>query len=396
MTEPAPRFRNCAPFFSLALAPLFAVLLGSAFNIWYNVTRIQPLLTPDQHEKFIGGILWYNLIAYPPLIACWLWLVFSLSKPYCCLREEMNQSLTVDEMERLRRRVLNLPWYGTSICGFGWLACAPALCFALRLSEDPVAPMIDFQIVISILIAALITTTHAFYIVEILTQKFLYPVFFKDSKPYETEGGIILSLRGHGILWTLSIGFCPIVSLLLLEYAGYGEQSFAFKAAVGGLGIGFGLGSAFLLSKLVVDPIHKLRDAARAVASGDLDTRIDLLRADEFGPLIDEFNHMVSEVKEKQRLQETFGPHVGQEIAFQILERDPGLGGELRVVSVMFCDIRNFTARSFVTGPDKIVGLLNLFFTDMVEIVEKERPLHGGETSPGGMVLQFLGDGFMA
>lgn len=397
MEKSAPRFKNCAPFFLLALAPLFAVLLGSAFNIWYNLTRIEPILTPDQNEKFYTGILWYNLIAYPVLIVLWLWLVFSLAKPYCDLRERLVGELDSNDMANLRKRLLNLPWYGIAICGAGWLACAPALSFALRFSGDPLASMIDFQIFVSILIAALITTTHAFYIVEILSQKYLYPVFFVNARPYETEGGLVLSLRGHGFLWTLSIGFCPIVSLLLIDFAGNGEQSFAFKGAVGGLGISFGLGSAYLLSKLVVDPIHRLRDASKAVAAGNLDTRVDLLRADEFGPLIDEFNNMVAEVKEKQRLQETFGPHVGREIAQQILERDPGLGGEIRVVSIMFCDIRNFTARSYVVGPEKIVGMLNLFFTDMLGIVEKERELPStGEMVPGGILLQMLGDGFLA
>ena len=42
--------------------------------------------------------------------------------------------------------------------------------------------------------------------------------------------------------------------------------------------------------ELLVEPVEKLRLAAQSVATGDLDVQIDLLRADEFGPLIQEFN----------------------------------------------------------------------------------------------------------
>lgn len=396
MTKTGSRLRNCLPFLWLAAAPLFAALLGSAFNIWYNVIRVDPLLTENQHQWFLNAVLWYNGLAYPPLLGLWLWLVFSLARPYCTLREGEFDSIEPSEMTKLRRRVLNLPWFGVTILGCGWLACAPALSFGLRFSEDPVSHALDLQIAISIFIAALITITHAFYIVELISQELLYPIFFRNARPYETEGAAILSLRWHGILWAISAGFCPIVSLLLLEFGGHGVQSFAFKAAVGGLGIAFGLGSARLLSKLVVDPVHELRDAARAVAAGNLDVRVEAIRADEFGPLIDEFNAMVEGMREKERLRETFGLHVGEEVAQQILDRNPGLGGEERVVSVLFCDIRNYTARSVESGPQKIVRLLNLFFTEMVDIVEMERDLPSGRRSPGGIVLQFLGDGFMA
>ncbi|MCA1991706.1 MAG: adenylate/guanylate cyclase domain-containing protein, partial [Coleofasciculus sp. S288] len=100
----------------------------------------------------------------------------------------------------------------------------------------------------------------------------------------------------------------------------------------------------------------------------------------------DEFNHLVGELQEKQHLQETFGRHVGQKAAQQILQRDPNLGGIEQEITVIFADLRNFTARAAVEPPQKVVALLNLFLTEMVEIVEQHE----------GMVNKFLGDGFMA
>jgi signal transduction histidine kinase len=57
------------------------------------------------------------------------------------------------------------------------------------------------------------------------------------------------------------------------------------------------------MSRLLVEPVEKLRHAAQSVATGDLDVQIDLLRADEFGPLIQEFNVMVAELREQERLK---------------------------------------------------------------------------------------------
>jgi adenylate cyclase len=69
------------------------------------------------------------------------------------------------------------------------------------------------------------------------------------------------------------------------------------------------------------------------------------------------------------------------------LTRDPGLGGTEQIITVMFVDIRSFTARSAHLSPTKAVGLLNEFLRVMVEAVEGEH---------GGMINKFLGDGFMA
>jgi adenylate cyclase len=69
------------------------------------------------------------------------------------------------------------------------------------------------------------------------------------------------------------------------------------------------------------------------------------------------------------------------------LTRDPGLGGTEQEITVMFVDIRSFTARSAHLSPMKAVGLLNEFLRAMVEAVEGEH---------GGMINKFLGDGFMA
>src|SRR2546430_17741108 len=97
-----------------------------------------------------------------------------------------------------------------------------------------------------------------------------------------------------------------------------------------------------------------------------------------------------AEIEERKRLEysrRTLGVHVGHKVAEQILARDPGIGGTEQEISVMFVDIRSFTARAANLRPDEAVNLLNQFLHAMVEVVEGEH---------GGMINKFLGDGFMA
>jgi adenylate cyclase len=109
-------------------------------------------------------------------------------------------------------------------------------------------------------------------------------------------------------------------------------------------------------------------------------------RADEFGPLIESFNSMVVGLRERERIVETFGRHVGKSTADAILRSDPGLGGIEKVITIMFVDLRDFTRRSEQCSPQETVTMLNDFFTVMVTVVERH----------GGIVNKFLGDGFMA
>jgi class 3 adenylate cyclase len=91
--------------------------------------------------------------------------------------------------------------------------------------------------------------------------------------------------------------------------------------------------------------------------------------------------------KRLENVRRTLGLHVGHRVAEQILARDPGLGGTEQQVTVMFVDIRSFTARAANLKPHEAMSFLNRFLHAMVEVVEIEH---------GGMINKFLGDGFMA
>ena len=95
----------------------------------------------------------------------------------------------------------------------------------------------------------------------------------------------------------------------------------------------------------------------------------------EVGLLEAGFNRMAAGLRERERLRDLFGRHVGREVAEAALERDGvELGGELREVGAVFVDILGSTALAARRPPREVVAALNAFFRIVVEEVE----VHGG------------------
>ncbi|HXG29341.1 MAG TPA: adenylate/guanylate cyclase domain-containing protein [Nevskiales bacterium] len=368
----------------ISLAPVLAVLVSVAFNVAYGTVYIEPLLTPHQNAALRQAILHFNALAFPPVALIWGWLVFSLAP---ALRADA--AAAQDVLRRARARAINLPWHFSALIVLANLACLPVFLAAVRGTAEPLHDDFPLHLAVAVFIAAMITITIAFFLVELLVQALVLPRLFPRGAAAIAPGAISLSLGLRGLLLSLAAGVGPVAMLLLLGWVEDDQRGSInhFRLAVGALGVLFGLVSAWLLGRVVLPPVRALQAAARAVSRGRLDAEIGLVRADEFGTLIEEFNRMLRELRDKQRLRETFGLHVGERAAQQILARDPGLGGQLREVTVLFCDIRGFTAFSAERAPADVVGQLNAFLGVAVEIIEQRH---------GGMINKFLGDGFMA
>src|SRR5207244_1636315 len=95
----------------------------------------------------------------------------------------------------------------------------------------------------------------------------------------------------------------------------------------------------------LVRPVRRLLDGTAAVEGGALDTVIPITSRDEIGRLTHSFNSMVSELRIKAQIRETFGKYVDPRIVAGLIDR-PELTdakGSRREMTISFCDMKGFT-----------------------------------------------------
>jgi HAMP domain-containing protein len=113
------------------------------------------------------------------------------------------------------------------------------------------------------------------------------------------------------------------------------------------------------LARSVTVPIRDLRRATDRVAQGDLSARVPVISTDEVGRLAASFNGAVRGLGERERLREAFGAFVDPVLADRVLEEGTTLAGEEVDVTIMFLDIRSFTAFAERVDPAQVVETLN-------------------------------------
>lgn len=99
------------------------------------------------------------------------------------------------------------------------------------------------------------------------------------------------------------------------------------------------------------------------------------------------YDFIIAEM-ERRRTREAFSRYVSKDVVNQLLNSpdDMALGGKKQVVTIMFADIRGFTAYSENKDPVDVIKRLNEYLTVMTNIIFKN----------GGTLDKYLGDGLMA
>ncbi|MDX6681248.1 MAG: adenylate cyclase [Solirubrobacteraceae bacterium] len=91
---------------------------------------------------------------------------------------------------------------------------------------------------------------------------------------------------------------------------------------------------------------------------------------------------------ERERVRDLFARFVPEAVVDEVLARSDGLrlGGERKVVTVMFSDLRGFTAYSEKHTPEQVIDVLNAYLTVMSDVIHEH----------GGTLVAYMGDGIMA
>jgi adenylate cyclase len=100
--------------------------------------------------------------------------------------------------------------------------------------------------------------------------------------------------------------------------------------------------------------------------------------------VLQQFEKSVAAAAARDKVTNLFGQHVSPVVVEQLLGAD--VQSERRMICVLFLDIRGFTAMTRTRSADETVSLLNDFFAEMIEIVDRHN----------GFINKFLGDGFLA
>jgi class 3 adenylate cyclase len=141
-----------------------------------------------------------------------------------------------------------------------------------------------------------------------------------------------------------------------------------------------------MLSKSILRPLRDLSIGFERVVEGDYDVSVPVTTGDELGELAASFNDMVAGLAERERIREAFGTYLDKEVAEYILSEGFTEEGVEVEVSVLFCDVRDFTAFASDATPQEVVAALNRLFEVIVPIIADH----------GGHIDKFEGDGLLA
>lgn len=240
----------------------------------------------------------------------------------------------------------------------------------------------------TIAIAGLITCA----VVYLVSERLLRPIAARAL-----AGGAGGQRLGPGIktrtfiVWAVGTGV-PLLGLMMVATSTLTQGDFTRRdlawtvlivAAIGALAA---LLISMLSARAVSDPVVGLRRALKRVEDGDLGTEVQVYDGSEVGQLQAGFNRMVEGLRERERIQDLFGRHVGEDVARAALDQEVELGGELRDVAVLFTDVVGSTKLASGRPPHEVVELLNSFFAVVVEVVDQH----------GGSVNKFEGDAALA
>lgn len=143
------------------------------------------------------------------------------------------------------------------------------------------------------------------------------------------------------------------------------------------------------LTKKITGPIVAMAKAARLVEADRLDAIelpiLSLGAKNEVQILRDSFAAMIQGLKEKEKMKGILNKVVSQDIAKEILKGDIHLGGEERVVTMLFADIRHFTNQTQNMEPKQVIKLLNTCMTRLDTVIEAHQ----------GVIDKYVGDEIM-
>ena len=123
----------------------------------------------------------------------------------------------------------------------------------------------------------------------------------------------------------VAVGGAVVVAIAYLSGAGMSPRRMAATVIfLGALALTIGAGTLLFAIRSVADPVKAMRGAMRRVEAGETDVTVTVDDGSEVGMLQAGFNRMVAGLRERDRVRDLFGRHVGEEVARSALGRESG------------------------------------------------------------------------
>jgi adenylate cyclase len=332
----------------------------------------------------------FNCITYPTLIVLSVAYLWPLIAFFRCGAADVPSSV-------VQRRAVNGPVVVAALGFSGWVAGAlffPALTVARygHWSTDLMS-----QHVLSPLVNGFLAATTAYLFVDWVFRTQVIPHVFPGGHLTDVAGTMALGVSGRLAVFLVAVAFLPLFTMLGLVRAAAARLGAGLPVdavvpalvesseATFVLYVALGIALTALLARTFTRPLGEVAAALRRVRGGSLERPIPVTSADEIGVLEEGVNAMAASLRERERILQTFGRVVEPAVRDRLLAGGLRAEGEERIASVLFCDLRGFTALAEHTPPRQLVATLNQFFTTMTAWARDCE----------GFVDKFVGDGML-
>jgi adenylate cyclase len=361
----------------MAIAMVAAHAIG-AFVVFVLLGFVMPV--PEEVQDDYGLTLLNGIV-----LACYLAVVVPIE---VVLGRRLGQPLLaglargrLNEPER--ELALKFPLRLFLLFAAPW-ALAVLLFFVVNVGRST---LLGFEVAVTVGLGGATTCAIAY----LLAERIQRPVTALALAGDVPRGPVVPGVETRALLtWALGTAIpvlaTGVAAILSLTEETSVERLAATAIFLGATALLVGAGAMLAMSRSIAEPLEALRGAVAQVEGGAFEVSVPVNDASEVGFLQAGFNHMAAGLRERERLRDLFGRHVGEDVAREALERKGELASEVREVSVLFVDIVGSTTLSANRSASEVVQLLNRFFDVVVEVVAEH----------GGFINKFQGDAALA
>ena len=297
----------------------------------------------------------------------------------------------------VQRRVISAPLVMAGGAFVGWIVGPIFFPLATLLRFGRWTPDLASQQILSPLVNGFLAATTTYLLVDLIFRRLVVPHAFPDGRLAEVPGALALGVRDRLLVFLVAVAFVPLFTALGLVRAAAARLHAGLPAAsvvesltrasevTFAVYVAVGLVLTLLLARTFTGPLAEVTAVLRRIRAGALDRGVRVSASDEVGVVEDGVNSLLAALREKERILGTFGRIVEPAVRDRLLAGEVEAGGDVRSASVLFCDLRGFTALAERSTPDELVATLNELFTVLTAWVR----------TCGGFVDKFLGDGLL-